>query len=241
MAVAREVQQELMPPAPLRVPGLDVAGHNDCCDETGGDYYDYLHLPEGGTLIAIGDVSGHGIGAALLMTTARGIVRSRAGAGGDLGQIVTHLNGVLSADMRSGRFMTLCLAAIDPRQSTIRWARAGHDPLIVHDPASGTFRELDDAGGLPLGIDDQHLYREHVCHGLLPGQIIFFGTDGIWDTLNPAGESFGKGRLRDAIRQSAHRTAAEISTQVQEQLSTFRGGVRHRDDVTFVVVKMCAS
>lgn len=242
MALASEVQREWLPPGPPSVPGLDFAGHTTCCDETGGDYYDYLVLgdPEasGGTMIAIGDVAGHGIAAALLMATARGIVRSRARETGNcLAQILTHLNATLAGDLRSGRFMTLCLTVIDPAAGVVRWASAGHDPALVYDPEADSFQELD-AGGVPLGVDDDVHYHEHSYSGLRDGCIITLGTDGIWETNNGRGSWFGKERLKDVIRRAAGGSAQDISDAIQYELETFRGSARQRDDVTFVVVKL---
>jgi sigma-B regulation protein RsbU (phosphoserine phosphatase) len=191
-------------------------------------------------LIAVGDVAGHGIGAALYMATARGIVRSRAHEGGTPGEIVTHLNRMLVEDMQSGRFMTLCLASIDPGERTIRWVRAGHDPAIVYDPASDAFTELDGGGGLPLGVEASAAYQDDIRSGLAEGQVILLGTDGIWETRDPGDEIFGKERLREVIRRSAGASASEISAAIEAALAEFRGDARPRDDVTFVVVKMAS-
>jgi sigma-B regulation protein RsbU (phosphoserine phosphatase) len=139
--------------------------------------------------------------------------------------------------MRSGRFMTLCLTVIDAEAGMVRWASAGHDPALVYDPAADSFQELD-AGGIPLGVDDFVQYQEHTYGGLREGCIITLGTDGIWETNNGRGSWFGKERLKDVIRRSAGGSAQDISEAIQQELETFRGSARQRDDVTFVVVKL---
>ena len=237
--VAMEVQQRLLPAKPPRVPGLDVAGHSTYCDETGGDYYDFLALEEspGGVLVALGDVMGHGVAAALVMAGARAVLRDRAAAAGSLSELLGRLNRMLSADLGGERFMTMHLSYVDARGGQFRWASAGHDPAIVYDPATDRFDE-DDAGGLPLGVLDDAEYAEHTYAPLKPGQVIVVGTDGVWETPNAAGEQFGKQRLRDAIRSSASGPASGIVAAVLESLGKFQGERRAVDDVTFVVVKV---
>ena len=157
MAVAMQVQQGLLPAKPPHIPGLDVHGFSTYCDETGGDYFDYMVLDRdtgrrmvegGGTgysrgeglLVAIGDVVGHGIGSALVMAGARGILHSRASACGQLGELMTHLNEQLVPDLEGCRFVTMLLWYVDPRRGTVCWANAGHDPAIVYDPAHRPLR-----------------------------------------------------------------------------------------------------
>jgi serine phosphatase RsbU (regulator of sigma subunit) len=237
--VAMEVQQRLLPRRPPEVRGLDIAGHSTYCDETGGDYYDFLTLdtpaPDS-VLIALGDVMGHGVAAALVMAGARAVLRDRAGAGG-LAELVSRLNRMLAADLESSRFMTMHLAVINGRDRIYRWVSAGHDAAIVYDPATGRFEE-NSAGDLPLGIMDESTYEEHTCGPLRTGQVIVVGTDGVWEMPNAAGEQFGKPRLRDIIRSAAAGTAEQLAQEIRDQLARFRGDCRPVDDVTFVVIKV---
>jgi sigma-B regulation protein RsbU (phosphoserine phosphatase) len=238
--VAMEVQQRLLPRRPPHVRGLDVAGHSTYCDETGGDYYDFLVLEEtapDGVLVALGDVMGHGVAAALVMAGARAVLRDRAGATGSLAALIGHLNRLLAADLEGTRFMTMHLAFLDAKAGTFRWVSAGHDPALLYDPSTGDFRELEGAD-LPLGVMDDLEYTEYRYDPLVPGQVIFVGTDGVWEMPNAAGEQFGKDRLRKALRESAAGSAAEIMQILLDRLATFRGESRAVDDVTFVVLKI---
>lgn len=238
LAVANDVQQRLLPARPPCVRGLDIAGHSSYCDETGGDYYDFLpHADDPHKLlVAIGDVMGHGVGSALLMAGARGILRSRARGSADLAELLSHLNAQLLADTGGRRFMTLYVADVDTRDASVRWASAGHDPAIVYDPHDDRFFEL--AGGdLPLGIEPETDYQQF-SHELREGQTIVIGTDGVWDAHNAEGEYFGKGRLREAVRSAATGTSAEIAAAINRTWGEFRGSERQRDDATFVVVKV---
>jgi sigma-B regulation protein RsbU (phosphoserine phosphatase) len=237
-----EVQQRLLPQRPPRVQGLDVAGHSTYCDETGGDYYDFLILDEaapGSVLVALGDVMGHGVAAALVMAGARAVLRDRAGTAGSLANLMGHLNRLLAADHEGTRFMTMHLSFVDSHAHAFRWVSAGHDPALLYDSLADRFEELAGAD-LPLGIMDATEYEEY-CHSpIQPGQVITVGTDGVWEMPNAAGEQFGKQRLREAIRSAAAGTAGEIVQVILDRLTAFRGDHRPVDDVTFVVIKIPA-
>lgn len=240
LAVAMEVQQKLLPTNPPEVEGLDIAGFSAYCDETGGDYYDYLVLDKADStsvLVAIGDVMGHGIAAALLMASARAILHSKATTCGHLGELLTHLNDLLVADMMGGRFMTMHLWCIDAKRRTASWSSAGHDPAMIYDPQTDRFDETE-IGGLPLGIESAVVYDEHTYAPLRAGQIILLGTDGVWETANGEGEMFGKDRLRQSLRAAAGGSAWEIAAAISRDLNAFRGGVRQRDDITLIILKL---
>ncbi|MGW8187182.1 MAG: SpoIIE family protein phosphatase, partial [Desulfobacterales bacterium] len=194
MNVAMQIQYNLLPQAPPNLSGLDVRGMAFYCEETGGDYFDYLCVDEEGRqrlCVAVGDVSGHGLPSALLMATARGLLRQRVSMRGSLGDIVTDINQRFTEDVeRSGRFMTLFLARIDRGRKKIEWVRAGHDPALLYDPATEAFISLK-GKGLPLGVDAAIPYRESSTT-IEDGQVLFIGTDGIWETGNEMGELFGK-------------------------------------------------
>jgi len=239
LALAMEVQQHLLPREAPSVPGLDVAGRSDYCDETGGDYFDFLHIQGLGprTLgVAIGDVTGHGIAAALLMTTARAMLRVRAPQPGDVAAVMTDMNRQLAADTPAGKFMTFCYLVLDARERTARWVSAGHDPAIVYDPGTDSFDELT-GRDVPLGVDDTWTFTEQQRGGFKSDQIVVLGTDGIWEARNDRDEMFGKERLREVIRANAARKANEIADAVTKAVEVFRGGMAQLDDITLIVVK----
>ena len=242
LALAMEVQQSLLPAGPPRIPGLDIAGSSIYCDETGGDYYDFLELSRLSTHelgIAVGDVTGHGIAAALLMTGARALLRNRANQPGSLSELMREVNDHLTEDTPVGRFMTLFYLVIDAQARSVRWANAGHDPPMLYDPATDGFDELG-GGGIPLGIEVPWRYEEYRRDRLEAGQIIVIGTDGIWEAVNRRDQQFGKDALRRIIRERAEASAAEIQHAVIAALTEFRQGLPQADDVTLVVVKMPA-
>jgi sigma-B regulation protein RsbU (phosphoserine phosphatase) len=223
------------------VSGYDVAGRNISCDEIGGDYYDFFwrrESPEAPFSIVVGDITGHGVDAALLMTSARAFLRMRASQPGSLAEIVTEMNRHIARDVLDmGRFMTLFFMIIDPRRHCLEWVRAGHDPALLYDPLLDRFEELK-GGGMALGVDEGTLYRQYRREGLQAGQIITIGTDGIWEAFDLSGEMYGKERFRAVVRRTADRPAGEILSAVFDELSHFTGGQKRADDITLVVIKV---
>jgi sigma-B regulation protein RsbU (phosphoserine phosphatase) len=238
--LAMEVQQNLLPQVPIQTESLDIAGESIYCDETGGDYFDFFEFPELGKEkigIAVGDVVGHGIPAALLMTTVRAFLRSRMAQTGDLVQKITDVNRLLCLDTHdSCDYMTLFLLVIDSINNELKWVRAGHEPAILYDPSTDSFTEL--AGhGTVLGIDENWPFKEYRKTGWSIGQVIVIGTDGIWETENNRAEKFGKDRLRKIIRRHSKFSSQEIINAITDSLTAFRETAPQHDDVTLVVAK----
>jgi len=241
LALAGEVQKSLLPQDKPRVQGLDIAGRNVSCDEIGGDYFDFLWRREskkGPFSVVVGDISGHGVDSALLMTTARAFLRMRASQPGTISEIITAMNRHLTQDvLETGRFMTLFYLSIDPERKCLDWVRAGHDPALVYDPARDRFEELKGTG-VALGVNDEFTYQQNQKAGLADGQIIAVGTDGIWEAINRDGEMFGKERLRNIIRNNAGADAAKILNAVYDELNEFTLGRKTEDDITLVIIKV---
>jgi serine phosphatase RsbU (regulator of sigma subunit) len=239
--LAREVQQNLLPHNNPQVQRLDIAGRSIYCDETGGDYYDYITGSTGDNeqvTIAVGDVSGHGISSALLMATVRASLRQRLSQPGNAGDIVTDVNRLLVEDVEdSGQFMTLFYLDIDAAEMQVRWVRAGHDPAIFYDPVVDSFEELGGLG-IALGIDGNWTYEKYLKTDLNSGQIIFLSTDGIWEALNPQGDMFGKERIYEIIRKNSSLSASEIIEKILGSLESFQQDAQIEDDITLVVIKI---
>ncbi len=239
MSMAREVQQSLLPAEAPRFPGFDIAGHSTYSDATGGDYYDFIDLSglEKNCLgIAVGDVSGHGIAPALLMATARALLRNQVTRPGRIAKHIGDINRQLVPDTRHGRFMTMFYLVIECETREVHWVNAGHDAAILYNPAAGTFKEIK-AADIPLGIRPDWTYREFSLEGGFEGQILLIGTDGIWDTRNAEGEMFGKEAACAIVRDYASQSAADICAAISDTLAAFRGEGVQTDDMTMVVVK----
>jgi len=240
LGLAMQVQQNLLPQQNPDIPGLDIAGRSIYCEQTGGDYFDYL-APKPGDHerigVVVGDVSDHGLPSALLMTTVRGLLRQRTAIPGGLARIITDVNRQLAGDTKeSGQFMTMFLCEFDTGGRRIRWVNAGHDPGLIYDPARDLTAELP-GRGLALGIFEDVDYQEYE-QVIAPGQIILIGTDGIWEARNSDGLMFGKGRLKDIIRAQADRSAQEAIDAVIAELYRFIAPRPIEDDVTLVIVKV---
>jgi sigma-B regulation protein RsbU (phosphoserine phosphatase) len=237
--LAMQVQQSLLPKDAPQTEGLDIAGRSIYCDETGGDYYDFLEFSEleGRLGVVVGDVAGHGIAAALIMATVRSLLRSRVTQPGTLAEIITDVNRLLCLDTsQTASFMTLFFMLADRVNRKINWVRAGHDPAIIYDNASDLFSELR-GSGIALGVDETLVFHEYEYGGWADGQIIVIGTDGIWEAENDHGEMFGKDRLRELMRECRAHSAQEILQTITEALTEFRRTAPQQDDITLVVVK----
>ena len=234
--LAMEVQQSLLPKKNPNFEGLDIAGKSVYCDETGGDYFDFLDLGSEKLGVIVGDVSGHGIQSALLMTTVRGSLRQRIQKPDSLARMISDLNAQFHADVeKSGHFMTLFVCEVDTRNRVLRWLRAGHDPAMVYDIASDTFRELGGTG-LPLGVARSCQFEE--CTSAIDEkQILVIGTDGIWEAFDVNGNRFGKDKFKEIIRSTLHLPAAAMADRVIESVQHFRQPLKIEDDITLVIVK----
>jgi serine phosphatase RsbU (regulator of sigma subunit) len=241
LAQASAVQQKLMPKCDPRVDGFDIAGRSVWCDETGGDYYDFLYPAANGHKrigIVVGDVTDHGMPSALLMTTARAFLRERIQTpASECAAIVSDVNQRLVQDVEElNLFMTMFYGEIDIEEKMIRWVKAGHEPAILYTPGTDS-HELLAGEGLPLGVMEDAVYKESKKQ-INSGQIILIGTDGIKEAVDTHGEMFGNERFMDVIRQYADQPAREMLDRVFESLNDFRHPLGPDDDETLVVIKV---
>jgi PAS domain S-box-containing protein len=241
LALAGEVQRTLLPQESPQVPGLDIAGRNVSCDEVGGDYYDFFWrrgVSKTPFSVAVGDITGHGVDAALLMTSARAFLRLHATQNESIAEVICAANQHLASDVsETGRFMTLFYMTIDEELDHIEWIRAGHEPAIVYDPGSGAFEDLK-GPGIALGIDEAFSYQPSRKTNLANGLVIAIGTDGIWESQNQRGEMFGRERFKSLLRQYAEHPASTILNGIFTELDNFRKGRKSDDDITLVIIKL---
>ena len=239
--LAREIQQNLLPKSNLKVNGFDIAGKSIYCDETGGDYYDFMAFDDADKQkigVAIGDVSGHGVSSALLMAAVRSSLRLRASLSGSIAKIISDVNRQLAQDVEdSGQFMTMFFLVLDTATRQLEWVRAGHDPAIFYDPRSDSFNELG-GSGIALGVDAKWIYEDNKKTDFSNGQIIFLSTDGVWEVRNKKGEMLGKEPVLNTIRQNSSSDATQIIDAIFDTLDKFIGEVKIEDDITSVVIKM---
>ena len=237
--LAREVQQHLLPRQAPQIQGLDIAGRSVYCDETGGDYYDFIFRGEGESgriAVVVGDVSDHGVSSALLMATARAFIRRSCAESVTIDAVLGDVNRHLAqAVEETGQFMSLFLLEIDPINKTVAWSNAGHDPALVYEPSRNSFIELRGSGPA-LAVADEHEYQEY-RRPLSSGEIFILGTDGIWEAVGPDGVMFDRQGLKSVVRAHAWMSAEDMVEAVIDELRRFVHPLAFKDDVTLVIIK----
>ena len=238
LSLAREVQQSLLPLKAPQMPGIQIAGTSLYCDETGGDYFDFMEIERNGLrrlAAVIADVSGHGVSAALLMTSMRALLRARSSLPGGPQEIVRFLNRRISLDTEeTGQFVTLFYLEVEPQTRTVEWVRAGHEPAYLYRPRADRFETLDGQGAA-LGIEEESRYSINRTF-VRSGNILVLTTDGIFETRRHR-EMFGRQRFMEVVRRNHHLDAVGIRDAVLAAIDDFRGRTRQEDDVTLVVIK----
>jgi serine phosphatase RsbU (regulator of sigma subunit) len=241
LELAKEIQQMLLPKDNPKIKGLDVAGKSIYCDETGGDYFDFIKFKEKQREklgVVVGDVAGHGISSALIMTSVRSALRQRLALPGSISQIITDVNCQLAGDLADyGQFVTLFYMLVDPARQTLEWVRAGHDPAILYDPVADDFSELQGAG-MALGVDMHFQYEKNQIENFSEGKIIVVATDGVWEARNKSGQMFGRMAVYDIIRKNSAASADEIMEAIFSQIKKFIETSKPEDDLTLVIVKV---
>ena len=235
--VTTEVQRRLLPLRPPALDGIDIDAMTLYNDEIGGDYYDYLctGTPER-ICVAVGDVSGHGLPAALLMADVRGMLHLRAAMPGSLESLLIDVNRQFAKDMEvSCQFMSLLLLRIDSIHRRIDWVRAGHNPGLLYDPEQDRFEELIGEGP-PLGLWEDARFEENT-RSVSPGQILLLFSDGIVEARNPQDLMFGKERLMDVIRENASCSAKVLVLSVLDAVTNFCGEADPDDDMTVMAIR----
>jgi serine phosphatase RsbU (regulator of sigma subunit) len=236
LAVARSIQQSLLPEAMPQIEGFEIAGWNQPADETGGDYYDWQLLADGKVVLALADVTGHGIGPALLAAVCRAYARANFRVGNGLLDSMEQLNEALAGDIGVGRFVTFVAAICAPGSPRVELFSAGHGPLFLYVWKEDYFEEID-SQGLPLGIVAKMVSEPPKVLQLNRGDLLVLATDGFFEWANPQGELFGPKRLEDVIRTSKERHPRDIISALYQATIAFSGGTKQQDDLTVVVIK----
>jgi len=225
---ARSVQLSLFPAWTPDISGFEISGLCIPCREVGGDWFDYISLPDGKLGLVLGDVSGKGTGAALLMSSARSIIRMFAERGLPPGEVLFNVNRILVTDLPRTRFVTMIYAIIDSASKSIVFSNAGHLPPIFID--SNDLRFLDSDSGLPLGIQDGSFAEQRV--EMSSGSRLLLYSDGITEAMNSVSEEYGDERLKE------HMTNPAASIQsLLDSVNVFLNGSPASDDMTVVMIK----
>ena len=236
LQIAHEVQERLNNTV-ASLPGFDIAGTVCSATLTGGDYFDFIVQPDGCLCVAVGDVSGHGFGAALVMAETRAYVRSYARMESDVGAILSRVNNALAADLPAGQFVTLLLARLDPRSRVVQYASAGHIPCYLLRP-SGEIGHVMESTGLPVGLFAGTQFCSSPAIPLDYGETLAFLTDGVTEAENNDEAPFGADRALEFIKCHLKNSAAELVRGIHETVLDFTGGGPPSDDITSVICKV---
>lgn len=235
--MAREIQQRLFPKGAPHCPGFDIAGASFPAEATGGDYFDYLPMLHNRLGVVVGDVTGHGVGPALLMAETRAYLRVLAGRREDVGEILTRANRILAEDVGSERFITLFLGRIDPATRTLVYASAGHPAGYVFD-AKGAIKTTLKRTGIPLGMKADTQYSTAPEIQLASGDLVLLLSDGIEETCGPDDNLFGVDRILEVVRAQRLKTSQEIVQALYEATRSHADQAPQLDDITAIVVKV---
>ncbi len=234
LELATEIQQRFQPSAPPIVEGYEFQGISFSCYEIGGDYYDFIRRPNGNMLIALGDVSGKGTAAALLMSSLHAAIHAQIAAKSSLFETVNSVNGYLAENTPANRFVTLFIGELDPASGRLRYINAGHNPPILA-VADGSIISLD-SGGLPLGLMSVAEYEEAEVV-LNPNDLLVVYSDGVSEAADPLDEEFGMERLTNVILRNRTASAAGVRDKIESALSEFTKTAPANDDITLVIAK----
>lgn len=234
LELATEIQQRFQPSGPPKVDGYEFQGISFSCYEIGGDYYDFIPRHDGKMLVALGDVSGKGTSASLLMSSLHAAMHAQVAAKTSLEDMIVSINVYLSENTPANRFITLFAAELDTTNGALKFINAGHNPPLI-GRADGTIEQLS-SGGLPLGIMPFAQY-EVDANQLNSGDVLVIYSDGVSEANNINEDEFGMDRLEKVISENVKASASGIRDKVEAALSAFTGEAAPNDDITLVIVK----
>jgi serine phosphatase RsbU (regulator of sigma subunit) len=235
LELGRQIQQDMQPHGPLRLGFAEVQGVSVPAREVGGDFFNYFALPDGQVVLLVGDVSGKGVGAALLMANIQASLRTRFAIGQSLADIADAIDRDIDANSPGQMFATLFLGVLDPSTRTLRYVNAGHHPQYVIG-ARGGLQKMG-ATGLPAGLLAGRGYAQERVQ-LEAGDLIFFYTDGCPEMENEHEEMFGPERLEALLLESSGGNPSRVLERVEHALKQFRGSREPFDDATMMAVKI---
>ena len=235
LKMAHDIQQSFLPDAIPDLPGFELAAQNIPAKEVGGDFYDFIPISEGKIGLTIADVSGKGVPAALFMALSRTIVRAKATRSSGVSEVIRDANSLITADAKSGMFVTLFYAVLDLSERTLTYVRAGHNPPVIFKAKTRTLMRLD-AKGIALGaIADIELEERKII--LDGGDTVVFYTDGVTEAINKSMEQFGEERLITTIKVNHELSANDMIEKIKGEMLAFCGDEPQFDDITLMALK----
>ncbi len=237
LQTAREIQQWMFPKVPPSLEGYDIAGVSFPADAAGGDHFDYLPMTGGRLGLVVADVTGHGIGPALLMSEARAYLRILALNRENTGEILTRANAVLSDDLNFERYITVVLICLEPENRRLTFSNAGHPAALVIDHTGSVKAHLK-RNGVPLGIRAKTTYSTSESLSLNSGDMIFLYTDGFDEAMAEDESFFGTDKMVQILHQSRNLPSRDILQELYQSVDEFTGAQPQADDLTGILVKV---
>lgn len=234
LEIAKEVQEHLFPQRLPAITGLDYCGRCRPAREVGGDYYDFLELPHSNLGIAIGDVSGKGIGAALLMASLEASLRSLASLGDEVAELIERVNRLIYEKSSANQYVTLFYGEYDPRACQLSYVNAGHNAPLVLRKSNQVFRL--ETGGPVIGLLQQPYKQDRIS--LAPGDLVVLFTDGVSESMNARDEEWGEARLIELVNRCHGLPAGQVMTRIFAAADAFAAGASQHDDMTLVVLRI---
>jgi phosphoserine phosphatase RsbU/P len=231
---AAEIQRSFLPRSAPKVEGADLAGYNAACRTVGGDYFDFFTYPNGRVAMVLGDVSGKGMPASLMMMGLQARVQVLADEPSDLSAVMNRLNKITCQNCPSNRFITFFFCVLDPSTGDLSYCSAGHNPPVIVR-ADGTLGSLD-GGGPPLGILSVANYAEYTDK-LEPGDLLAIYSDGVTEATNAKDEEFGDEHFAEVLKANRQKSAADVVAAVNQALTEFAAGSPQADDITLMVAR----
>jgi serine phosphatase RsbU (regulator of sigma subunit) len=236
LQIARSIQQSLLPKVRPQVAGYQVSGWSRSADDTGGDFYDWKRLPDGRWVVVLADVTGHGIGPAILASVCRAYSRANFSVRDSLETALKNINLSFAEDLTPERFATFVAVVCHETSDELELLSAGHGPIFTYSSENQTVSLLE-AQALPLGILPDLWKAEPVKIRMRPGDIIILITDGFFEWENNGGEQFGPERLAAVVRQFSHQDPEVIIAELYDSVLKFAQGSPQQDDLTAVLIK----
>lgn len=234
--MGRQIQASFLPSRLPEVPGYEIAAWWQPAESVSGDYYDVFQLPDGRLGLIVADVSGHGVGPSLIMASVRAMLHVMILTRSEPDEILQLLSRSIYDDLQDSRFITVFMAALDPRAHKLEFANAGHGPVLHYRRETGVFDEME-ASGLPVGVLEEDTFPCATNGLVLPGDVLLLMTDGAWELSNAGGEMFGVERLTRIVEENPSATATELLEIMREQIISFHPDQLPPDDVTLILLK----
>jgi sigma-B regulation protein RsbU (phosphoserine phosphatase) len=240
LEIAKTIQEGLLPEKMPRIPNFEIVGWSQPADQTGGDYFDWIELPNGQVMLTIGDVTGHGIGPALVTAASRAYARATFNSDDALESTISRLNDLLHGDLKGERFVTLVACLLNPAERQMKMVAAGHGPLIYFSCKRNEVDVITDSQGVPLGIMGDVKYDRPIELKFDPGDALVLVSDGFFEWMNAHGETFGIERLSGSILNSCREAQDQIIDRLRRDIAEFHRGTSQADDTTALIIRCIA-